>query len=92
MMRPVNALLARLEGVRPTGDGYQARCPNPGHGKSRGDRNPSLSIGEGQDGRALIKCWAGCPLEDIVGAIGLDERDLFERNGSPTRSASSFAP
>ena len=30
----------------------------------------------------LVKCFAGCSLEDIIGAIGLDKRDLFEHNGS----------
>ena len=82
MMRPLDRLLQHLEGVRPNGDGYVARCPNPEHGRGRGDLNPSLSVTEGDDGRVLLKCWAGCSFEEIIGAVELDPRDLFERNGS----------
>ena len=48
------------------------------------DRDPSLSIREGSDGRALIKCHAGCQTNDILAAIGLKPRDLFVsgKNGS----------
>jgi KaiC/GvpD/RAD55 family RecA-like ATPase len=41
------------------------------------DKVPSLSISEGQDGRALIKCFAGCTPESIVAALGLQMTDLF---------------
>jgi hypothetical protein len=30
------------------------------------DRAPSLSISEGDDGRTLLKCHAGCSTADIV--------------------------
>lgn len=82
MMRPLDNLLQRLQEVRQKGGGYVARCPNPGHGKGRGDLNPSLSVAEGDDGRVLVKCWAACSIEEVIGPIGLDKRDLFERNGS----------
>ena len=35
------------------------------------DHNPSLSITEGDDGRALLKCHAGCTTEDVVAALTL---------------------
>ena len=79
MMRPLDKVLERLDGVRPVGDGYVARCPHPGHGKERGDVNPSLSLTEGEDGRALLKCHAGCLTEEVLAAIGLSMSDLFER-------------
>jgi hypothetical protein len=82
MMTPLDRVLEQLDGVRPSGDRYEARCPNPAHGKRRGDLNPSLDVTTGNDGRVLVYCHAGCSLEDVLGAIGLDERDLFERNGS----------
>jgi putative DNA primase/helicase len=84
-MRPLENLLEHLDGVRPAGDGYVARCPNPGHGKGRSDLDPSLSVTEGDDGRALLKCHAQCPTEEIVAALGLSMSHLFERrdgNGS----------
>jgi hypothetical protein len=78
-MRPVEAVLDKLEGVQPNGDGHVARCPCPDHGKGRGDRNPSFSIKEGDDGRVLLKCFAGCGNESIVEALGLQMSDLFDR-------------
>lgn len=47
-----------------------ARCP------AHQDRNPSLSIHEGERG-LLVKCWAGCGLEDICGTLGIRQSDLF---------------
>lgn len=55
MIRPLDKWLERLDGVRQSDEGCQARCPNPAHGKGRGDFNPSLSLREGQDGWVLIK-------------------------------------
>ena len=88
-MRPVEVVLDKLEGVRSAGDGYMARCPCPDHGKGRGDQNPSLSLKEGDDGRALPYCFAGCDKESIVEALSLKMSDLFEqRDGS--RGGGSF--
>jgi hypothetical protein len=50
---------------------YTARCP------AHQDRSPSLSVSEGRDGQALVHCFAGCTAEDVVGALGLELRDLF---------------
>ncbi len=58
---------ARRSGVRR----WLARCP------AHPDRSPSLSIGEGKDGRVLMRCWAGCATKDILAARGLTMRDLF---------------
>jgi hypothetical protein len=53
---------------------WTARCPV--HGP---DRHPSLSIGEGKDGRVLLLCRShNCPPEQIVLALGLSMRDLFD--------------
>lgn len=60
-----------------------ARCP------AHDDQKASLSIGEGTDGRILVKCFAGCLAEDIVAACGLKLSDLFtmqsKRNGKIRR-------
>lgn len=69
---PVSRLLSRLEGVRQFGPGkWTARCP--GHD----DRSPSLGVRETDDGKVLVKCWAGCDVESIVAAVGLNLSDLF---------------
>ncbi|QXD15810.1 hypothetical protein GQ464_002355 [Rhodocaloribacter litoris] len=64
-------LLRRLHGVRPSGSGYAARCP------AHEDREPSLSVSEGEDGRVLIHCHAGCSTEAVVQALGLRLADLM---------------
>ncbi|MBS0194780.1 MAG: DNA primase [Proteobacteria bacterium] len=48
-----------------------ARCP------AHKDRNASLSVAEGSDGRVLVKCFAGCDVLAIVHAVGLEVADLF---------------
>jgi hypothetical protein len=73
MRRVVSALSDHGCDPRPAGEGFSAKCP--GHD----DRSPSLSVDEGTDGRALVRCHAGdgCPLEDIIGPLGLTVADLF---------------
>ncbi len=61
-------LVARLERVRRSGDGWTARCPCPDHGKGRGDRAASLSVAE-RDGVLLVKCHAGCDFGAILAAV-----------------------
>ncbi len=68
-------LLDRLEGVRKSGAGWTARCP------AHADRRASLAVGRGDDGRWLLKCHAGCAFDAVVGALGIDARDLFPSNG-----------
>ena len=68
---PVGVLLSRLEQVRVAGRGYTAKCP------AHKDRSASLSIAEGRDGRALVKCFAGCEVLAVVQALGLEMADLF---------------
>ena len=72
-MRPVEVVLGRLQGVKRSASGWTAHCP------AHDDKNPSLSIGEGDDNRALLHCFAGCALEDVLDALGLRMSDLFER-------------
>ena len=91
-MRPLDKVLERAENARKAGDGWLVSCPLPEHGKGRGDENPSVSISEGGDGRALVRCKAGCGTEDIVTAWGLDMRDLFERRNGHEKKFVSTPP
>jgi hypothetical protein len=72
---PVDLVLSRLDGfkLRQNGrDRWRACCP------AHGGSNPSaLSIGEGDGGAVLLKCWQGCSVESIASALGLDLTDLF---------------
>lgn len=64
-------MLSRLENVKKKGEGWTALCP------AHKDSDPSLHIDLGEDGRVLLKCFAGCETADIVAAIGLELKDLF---------------
>lgn len=64
------AILDRLGQVRRSGSGWVARCP------AHQDRQPSLTVAWGRDGRTLVHCHAGCPLGAIVAALGLTLADL----------------
>lgn len=66
----LDEFLPHLDGVRPRGSRWSARCP------AHDDKNPSLSISEGDRG-ILLKCWAGCALVEICEALGIREGDLF---------------
>src|SRR5438132_2171042 len=87
MSGPVARVLERLDGVRRTRRGALARCP--GHQ----DHRPSLDVAEGDDGRALLYCRAGCRTSEILGAIGLRYADLFPpRAGGSQRMSSRSRP
>jgi hypothetical protein len=68
---PVGLVLARLDNVAVLASGWSARCP------AHDDNLNSLSVAEGDDGRALLFCHAGCDFRDVVDALGLRIRDLF---------------
>lgn len=67
----VAEFLTRLDRVKSHGSYHTARCP--GHE----DNRESLSISEGQAGKIVLKCHAGCGARDIVQALGLTMSDLF---------------
>lgn len=69
--------LARLGGVRPCAGGYVAQCP------AHGDRNASLSIKEGESGKTLFKCFAGCDYRAILDALGGRPRGQMLSPGAP---------
>jgi len=80
LVRPIDLVLSKLDGVSRSGDQWMARCP------AHKDRDPSLSVSKGDDERALLNCFKGCDTEDIVRALGLSMSDLFF---SPNESPSS---
>jgi AAA domain len=68
---PLESVLSRLRGVRRSQHGWLACCP------AHKDGEPSLSIGLGDEGHILLKCFAGCSLELIVGAMDMTVAELF---------------
>lgn len=91
--RLVAALERHGSTVRVNGSSAMANCP------AHEDRNPSLSV-RPIDTQALLHCFAGCQVDDVLGALGLARRDLFDeprgsdlaryaytdRAGRPTRT------
>jgi hypothetical protein len=84
---PVENLVERLHAKR-SGKGWIAKCP------AHDDRKPSLSIDEGSDGRALIRCHAGCDNTAILASLGMKPRDLFRvtSHRQSDNGATSTAP
>jgi len=90
-LAPTERLLAALRenGYEPkrSGSGWACRCP------AHDDRNPSLSIGTGDDGRALVTCHAGCATADVLSAIGFRLADLMlPRKPHANRQSSGRRP
>ena len=81
---PVTLVLNKLDGIRRSGSGWQGKCP------AHEDRVASLSVAVGDDGRALLKCHAGCSLEAVTDGLGIRPSDLFtDRNFSMSRSSTT---
>src|SRR5713101_3331897 len=86
MSTPVANLVERFHAKR-SGNGWLAHCP------AHQDKTPSLSIAEGSDGRALLKCFAGCENTAILSALGMSFVDLFPVPApAPVKSAATETP
>ena len=71
-----------------------ARCP------AHEDKTPSLAIRENPDGRILLHCFAGCPVDSVLSALGMsmdllfptDElRNAYPQEGKPRIKPAFFA-
>ena len=81
---PLAMVLDRLDGVRPAGRDWVAKCP------AHSDRSPSLAVGVSDQQAVLLHCFAGCAAIEVVHAIGLRMADLYPRalklgSGAPAR-------
>lgn len=76
----LQAVVSRLDGVRKSRKGFTARCP------AHEDQSASLSIADGEHG-VVVRCFAGCATDDVLGAIGLTFSDLY-----PPRERGSMTP
>ena len=63
------------------GNGYIDCCP------AHEDKEPSLSIGEGADGKLLLNCFAGCSFEEIILAAGLKGNQFKKGSEYPSSNA-----
>ena len=65
----VENVLAALGEYTKTGSGYKARCP------AHNDSSPSLSISEGDNGKAVVCCHAGCTQDAVMAKLGYSARE-----------------
>jgi hypothetical protein len=72
----IGDLLNKLEKVKGSKGRWTACCP------AHVDRSPSLAITETDDGRILLKCFAGCSAQQVVEAVGMDLTDLFPNDNN----------
>ncbi len=85
-MSPIDQILPLLTKVRRRQPGqWSACCP------AHDDKNPSLSVRENPDGAVLLRCFAGCEVAAIVGAIGLQLHELFPPRDKPPNSPRRIA-
>ena len=79
-------LLSKLSKVKQTGnDQYIACCP------SHKDKNPSLAI-RNDNGKILLRCFAGCSAYEIVSAVGLNLSDLFPKESAYSKPVKNPFP
>jgi putative DNA primase/helicase len=62
-MTTAESIYSAQGGKPKAGGGYMCHCP------AHDDKNPSLSVDDGDNGRPLIKCWSGCTQESVINAL-----------------------
>lgn len=58
--------------AKKSGNGFKAKCP------AHADSKPSLNIARGKIHETIVTCYAGCSVENILAAKGLQLTDLFD--------------
>ena len=83
----IEDILSRLSKVKRSGKGnWLACCP------AHEDKSPSMTLHAADDGRILVRCWAGCSFEEIVGAVGLGWEPWFPPKTEQDRVAAVRRP
>jgi DNA primase len=65
-------ILSRFDEAEPEGNAFVALCP------AHADSRPSLRIAYTEDKQVLLKCRAGCSLDDVLTAVGMVKPQLFD--------------
>lgn len=84
MDSPILAILGKFDKPKKTGDQWLVRCP------AHADKKASLAIMEGDEGRVLLHCHAGCQLAAILTALGLTDADLFPSKEAPSTITATY--
>ncbi|MFF0245042.1 DUF3987 domain-containing protein [Streptosporangium sandarakinum] len=87
LARVLAALAEHGKTVIARNGGYSAQCA------AHPDRTPSLSVDQGEKG-AVVNCQVGCDTEDVVAALNLTMKDLFDvpqqRDATPSRVVAEY--
>ena len=90
MATPVERFLDALKqhgcSVKRSGGRWLCQCP------AHDDRHPSLAVSEGEDGRALVHCFAGCDVADVCAAVGLRLAELMPPDSGGCRATGDNTP
>jgi hypothetical protein len=80
-LQEVISLIAQKNGCKAqqSGRGYITRCT------AHEDKKASLSVAVGNDGTILMRCHAGCSIDDICTSINIMVRNLFAQNSKGYR-------
>lgn len=81
-----NDFISRFPNVKKSAKGFMVKCP------CHDDGSASLSVGEGDNGWILLKCFAGCDTKSVVGSMGLSMKDLFGDEPAPEKWKSWTPP
>jgi hypothetical protein len=73
----IDNFLSNFDKVKSTGSGKWIACCS-----AHPDMSPSLAIKQTDGGKLLLHCFSGCPVTDIVAAVGLELSDLMPTNPS----------
>lgn len=90
-LSPIDRILPALSKVRQRQPNqWSACCP------AHEDKGPSLSVRETPEGAVLLHCFAGCSVDDVAGALGIELHDLFPPRdipaNAPKRTARLLTP
>lgn len=90
MSESVRKIVDRLVEVgsdpKASGGHWYAKCP------AHDDGSPSLSVGEADRFvGAVVKCHTGCHLDDVLAALDLTSRDLFDEDRDKARGSVEVA-
>ena len=83
----LNGLFGRLDKLRQTSHNtWKSCCP------AHDDRSPSFQIKREDNGRILFHCFAGCEIDEICDAAGLEKTDLSPDKGhyKPVRTPANI--
>ena len=91
---PLERITSLLDGVFHQQNG-QVRAICPSHDSKH--RSKTLALKETDEGGVVLHCFAGCSAPEILGALGLELKDLFPEPinsppGRPFTKKAAFSP